>query len=370
MPSPWEFKRHGESGMEVSSLFPHLAEHVDDIALIRSMYSISPAHGPALFQMNTGSILAGHPSVGSWVTYGLGSENADLPGFIVFTDHRGGPINGQPNWGSGYLPAAFQGTQLRDGNTPIVDLKPAVARAPGEQERWLRMLHEMNERHADLNPLDSELSARTYSYELAYRMQDRAPEAIDIRSESDATKSLYGIGVEPTDYFGRQALMARRLVQRGVRYVQIFSGGGNFEPSWDAHFDLVGNHNMHCAETDKPIAGLIKDLKSHGMWDDTLIVWHGEFGRLPISERMDGRDHNNKGFCVWLAGGGIKGGTVVGATDQYGYQAVENRKSVYELHATIQHILGLDFEDLTYYFNGRNMRLTDVHGKVIEEVLA
>jgi hypothetical protein len=370
MPSPWEFSRHGECGMEISSLFPHLAEHADDIALIRSMYGISPAHGPALFQMNTGSILAGHPSVGSWVTYGLGSENADLPGFIVFTDHRGGPINGQPNWGSGYLPAAYQGTQLRDGNTPIVDLKPAAPRTPDQQERWLRMLHELNERHADANPLDTELSARTYSYELAYRMQGKAPEAIDIRSESAATQSLYGIGVEPTDYFGRQALMARRLVQRGVRYVQLFSGGGNFAPSWDAHFDLVGNHGLHCAETDKPIAGLIKDLKSHGMWDDALIVWHGEFGRLPISERMDGRDHNNKGFSVWLAGGGIKGGTVVGATDQYGYAAVENRKSVYELHATILHMLGLDFEDLTYYFNGRNMRLTDVHGKVIEEVLA
>ena len=370
MPSPWEFHKHGESGMEVSELFPHMAEHVDDIALIRSMYGTSPAHGPALFQMNTGSILAGHPSVGSWVTYGLGSETEDLPAFIVFTDHRGGPINGPPNWHSGYLPAAYQGTQLRDGPIPIVDLKPAKARTPDEQQRWLRMLHEMNERHAELDPLDTELSARTYSYELAYRMQTSAPEAIDISTESEATKRLYGIGEQPTDYFGRQALMARRLVERGVRYVQIFSGGGNFDPSWDAHWDLVGNHGLHCAETDKPLAGLIKDLKSHGLYDDTLIVWHGEFGRLPISERMDGRDHNNKGFSVWLAGGGIKGGTIVGATDQYGYQAVENRKSVYELHATILHILGLDFENLTYRFNGRDMRLTDVHGKVIEEILA
>jgi hypothetical protein len=347
-----------------------MAEHVDDIALVRSMYGISPAHGPALFQMNTGSILAGHPSVGSWVSYGLGSENENLPGFIVFTDHRGGPINGPPNWSNGYLPAAYQGTQLRDGSTPIVDLKPPRARRPDEQERWLRLLHELNEKHADINPLDSELSARVYSYELAYRMQTHAPEAIDISNETAATKKLYGVGEEPSDYFGRQALMARRLVERGVRYVQIFSGGGNFEPSWDAHWDLKGNHGLHCAETDKPLAGLITDLKSRGMFDDVLIVWHGEFGRLPISERMDGRDHNNKGFSVWLAGGGIKGGTVVGATDHYGYAAAENPKSVYELHATILHILGLDYEQLTYRFNGRDMRLTDVHGRVIKEILA
>ena len=370
MPSPWSFSRHGESGIEVSELFPHVAEHVDDIALIRSMYAVSPAHGPALFQMNTGSILAGHPSVGSWVSYGLGSENENLPGFIVFTDHRGGPINGPPNWGNGFLPAAYQGTQLRDGAMPIVDLKPPAERTPEIERGWLRLLHEMNERYAATDPLDTELSARTFSYELAYRMQTHAPEAIDIRSETDATKRLYGIDEEPTDYFGRQALMARRLVERGVRYVQIFSGGGNFEPSWDAHWDLEGNHGLHCAETDKPIAGLLKDLKSRGLYDETLIIWHGEFGRLPISERMDGRDHNNHGFSVWLAGGGIRGGTVVGATDRFGYRAVENRKSVYELHATLLHLLGLDFEGLTYRFNGRDMRLTDVHGRVIEEVLA
>jgi hypothetical protein len=370
MPSPWRFKKHGQSGIEVSELFPHVAEHVDDLALIRSMYSSSPAHGPALFQMNTGSILAGHPSVGSWVTYGLGSENENLPGFIVFTDHRGGPINGPPNWGNGYMPAAYQGVQFRDTGAPIVDLKPSVARTEDEQRRWLRMLHELNERHASRHPGDTELSARIHSYELAFRMQSHAPDAIDISKESDATRRLYGVGVEPTNYFGRQLLMARRLVEKGVRFVQIFSGGGNFEPSWDAHWDLKGNHGLHCAETDKPIAGLIKDLKSRGMFDSTLILWHGEFGRLPISERMDGRDHNASGFSVWLAGGGVKGGTVVGATDQYGYKAVENPKSVYELHATLLHLLGLDHEALTYRFNGRDMRLTDVHGNVIKEVLA
>jgi len=369
MPSPWTFRKHGQSAMEVSELFPHVAEHVDDLALIRSMRSSSPAHGPALFQMNTGSILAGHPSVGSWVTYGLGSENENLPGFIVFTDYRGGPINGPPNWGNGYMPAAYQGTQFRDTGSPIVDLQPPVERTPDEQRKWLRLLHELNEKHASQNPQDTELAARIHSYELAFRMQTSAPEAIDIRKESAATLKLFGVGEKPTDYFGRQALMARRLVERGVRFVQIFSGGGNFEPSWDAHWDLKTNHGQHCAETDKPIAGLIKDLKSRGLFESTLIIWHGEFGRLPISERMDGRDHNNNGFSVWLAGGGVKGGTIVGATDQYGYRAVDNPKTVYELHATILHLLGLNYDKLTYHFNGRDMRLTDVHGDLIKEIL-
>ena len=370
MPSPWAFKKHGECGMDVSELFPHVAGHVDDLALIRSMHALSPAHGPALFQMNTGSILAGHPSVGSWVSYGLGTANENLPGFIVFTDHRGGPINGPPNWGNGYMPAAYQGTQFRDTGDPIVDLKPPEDRTPDEQRKWLRLLHDLNERHASANPDDTELAARIHTYELAFRMQSHAPDAIDISTESDATRTLYGVGETPTDYFGRQLLMARRLVERGVRFVQIFSGGGNFEPSWDAHWDLKGNHELHCAETDRPIAGLIKDLKSRGLFESTLILWHGEFGRLPISERMDGRDHNASGFSVWLAGGGVKGGTIVGATDQYGYRAVENKKSVYDLHATILHLLGLDHQKLSYRFNGRDMRLTDVHGRVINEIVA
>jgi hypothetical protein len=370
MPSPWQFKKYGQCGMDISELFPHLSAHADDLALIRSMQCLSPAHGPALFQMNTGTILAGAPSVGSWVTYGLGTENENLPGFVVFSDYRGGPINGAPNWGNGYMPAAYQGTPFRASGPPIVDLKPAAERTPEEQREWLKFLGKLNETHLEKNPEDSELSARIYSYELAYKMQTSAVEAIDIGKESAATRKLYGVDEEPTQFFGRQALMARRLVERGVRYVQIFSGGGNFEPSWDAHWDLKGNHGQHCAETDKPIAGLIKDLKSRGMFDSTLIVWHGEFGRLPISERMDGRDHNNNGFSIWMAGGGVKGGTIVGATDQYGYRAVENPKSVYDFHATILHLLGLDFEKLTYRFNGRDMRLTDVHGHLINEVLA
>ena len=371
MPSPWSFKKYGQCGMEVSELFPHIAQHADDIALIRSMYCLSPAHGPALFQMNTGSILAGHPSVGSWVTYGLGSENENLPGFIVFTDYRGGPINGAPNWGNGYLPAAYQGTQFRDSGTPIVDLKPPVERTPEEQQAVAQVPARAEREAPGPEPARHRaLGARVFATSWRFGCRRHAPDAIDISKESAATQKLYGVDEEPTDYFGRQALMARRLVERGVRYVQIFSGGGNFEPSWDAHWDLKGNHGLHCAETDKPIAGLIKDLKSRGLFDSTLIVWHGEFGRLPISERMDGRDHNNKGFSVWLAGGGVKGGTIVGSTDQYGYRAVENPKSVYELHATILHLMGLDYEKLTYRFNGRDMRLTDVHGHLIPEVLA
>ena len=370
MPSPWSFRKYGQCGMDISELFPHVAQHADDLALIRSMYAISPAHGPALFQMNTGSIIAGHPSVGSWVTYGLGSENENLPGFIVFTDYRGGPINGAPNWASGYMPAAYQGTPFRPSGDPIVDLQPPDGRSPEQQRKWLALVEQLNEKHLERNPADSELAARIYSYELAFRMQTHATSAIDITKESAATRKLYGVDEQPTEYFGRQALMARRLVERGVRYVQIFSGGGNFEPSWDAHWDLKGNHGQHAAETDKPIAALIKDLKSRGLFDSTLVVWHGEFGRLPISERMDGRDHNAQGFSLWMAGGGVKGGTIVGATDDYGYRAIENRKSVYDFHATILRLVGLDHEKLSYRFMGRDMRLTDVHGHVINEVLA
>ena len=334
------------------------------------MHAISPDHGPALYQMNTGTVLAGHPSVGSWVTYGLGSENENLPGFVVFTDYRGGPIGGAPNWGNGYMPASYQGTQFRSVGDPIVDLKPPEGVEPERQRRWLDLLGDLNKKHLENNPQDSELAARIASYELAYRMQSHAVGAIDINKESEATRKLYGIDEKVTSYFGKQALMARRLVERGVRFVQIYSGGGNFDPTWDAHFRLKKNHGLHAKETDQPIAALIQDLKSRGLFDSTLIIWHGEFGRMPISQRLDGRDHNPAGFTVWMTGGGIRGGTVVGATDHYGYKAVENRKSVYDLHATILHLLGFDHEKLTYRHNGRDMRLTDVHGNVIKEVLA
>jgi hypothetical protein len=370
MPSPWEFRKYGQCGLDVSDIFPHVGSHADDLAVIRSMYCASNDHGPALYQMNTGTVLAGHPSMGSWITYGLGTENENLPGFIVFTDYRGGPINGAPNWGNGYMPAAYQGTPFRSQGEAVVDLRPPKDMDEQRQRRWLGYLAELNQAHLEKNPLDTELSARIGSYELAFRMQTHASEAIDIDKESEATRKLYGLDEDITAYFGRQALMARRLVERGVRFVQIYSGGGNFEPSWDAHFDLKGNHGKHATETDKPIAALIKDLKSRGLFDSTLIIWHGEFGRMPISQRMDGRDHNPDGFTVWMAGGGVKGGTIVGETDHYGYKAVENRKSVYDLHATMLHLLGLDHEKLTYRHNGRDMRLTDVHGNVMTEVVS
>ncbi|MBI3209375.1 MAG: DUF1501 domain-containing protein [Candidatus Solibacter usitatus] len=370
MPSPWKFRKYGQCGMDVSELFPKVAEHVDDVAFIRSMYSLSNDHGPALFQMNTGSVLPGHPSMGSWLTYGLGSENENLPGYVVFTDPRGGPIGGAPNWMNGYMPASYQGTQFRSTGDPIVDLKPSTEMTPERQRRWLDLLANMNAEHAKKNPEDTELSARIASYELAFRMQTHALDAVDLNKESEATRKLYGIGNDVTEYFGRQCLMARRLVERGVRMVQLYSGGGNFQTSWDAHWEIVENHGQHAAETDGPIAGLIKDLKSRGLFDSTLIIWHGEFGRMPISQRMSGRDHNPYVFTVWLAGGGIKGGALVGSSDEFGYKVAENGKSVNDLHATILHLMGMNHEKLTYPHNGRQMRLTDVSGNAIREIIA
>ena len=370
MPSPWEFKRYGESGIPVSGMFPKVAEHVDDLAVIRSMHCLSNDHGPALYQMNTGTILAGHPSVGSWVTYGLGVENENLPSYVVFTDHRGGPINGAPNWGNGYMPAAYQGTPFRSVGDAIVDPEAARENDARTAAPLARPARQTQRKARELNPADTELAARIASYELAWRMQSHATEAIDISTESEATRRLYGLDEEVTGYFGRQALMARRLVERGVRFVQLYSGGGNFSPSWDQHFELKKYHGLHARETDQPIAALMADLKTSGLFEETIILWHGEFGRMPISQRLDGRDHNPYGFTVWLAGGGVKGGTIVGATDDFGYKAVDNRKSVYDLHATLLHLLGLDHERLSYPHNGRDMRLTDVHGNVITEVLA
>jgi len=370
MPSPWKFKKYGQSGLPVSELFPTVAQHADKLAVVRSMYAISNDHGPALYQMNTGTLLAGHPSVGTWLTYGLGTENENLPGFIVFTDHRGGPINGQPNWGAGFMPAAYQGTQFRSTGDPIVDLRPPKEMGRERQRQWLDLLQSYNREHLERNPEDNELSARIQSYELAYNMQVHATDAIDISEETEATRKLYGLDDKRSQYFGRQALMARRLVERGVRMVQLYSGGGNHEPTWDQHWSLKKFHTQHAGETDVPIAGLLTDLEQRGLLDDTLVIWHGEFGRMPISQRLDGRDHNPFGFTVWMAGGGVKGGTVVGATDQFGYKAVENRKSVYDFHATILHLMGMDHERLTYKHNGRDMRLTDVHGNVMKEVLA
>jgi hypothetical protein len=334
------------------------------------MYSLSNDHAPALFQMNTGSVLTGHPSMGSWITYGLGTENQNLPAYIVFQDWRGGPIGGAPNWGNGYMPAMYQGTPFRSTGDPIVDLKPPEGMTPERQKRWLGFLDKLNAEHAAKNPQDSEFAARIASFELAYQMQKHATDAVAINTEPQHIRDMYGVDGERTQYVGKQLLMARRLVERGVRFVQVYSGGGNFQESWDAHWDLKANHEMHCGETDQPVAALLADLKQRGLLDSTLVIWHGEFGRMPISQRLDGRDHNPYGYTVWMAGGGIKGGQVIGATDECGYKAVENRKSVNDLHATMLHCLGFNHEKLTYPYNGRNMRLTDVSGNLIKELVA
>ena len=370
MRSPYKFQKYGKSGIEVSDLYPNVGQCVDDICFLRSIYGDSNNHAPALFEMNTGSILQGHPSVGSWVTYGLGTQNQDLPGFVVMTDHRGGPIGGAPNWSSGFMPATYQGTLFRASGTPILDLSPGEGVSAAEQRSSLDLLAKMNEEHLHDNPGDSELEARIGAYELAYRMQAHAPEVVDISKETEETKTLYGLDNARTEKFGRKCLMARRLVERGVRFIQIYSGGGHGDDTWDAHGDIVGNHGKHAGDTDKPIAGLLKDLKRRGLLDSTLVVWGGEFGRMPITQGGRGRDHNPGVQTVWMAGGGVKGGTVVGASDEVGYKAGVDPYHIRDLHATILHAMGLNDMALTYLYNGRFQRLTENGGKVIKPVFA
>ena len=370
MASPYEFKRHGESGTDVSELYPHLAGCVDELCLIRSLHTTSNNHSPAIFQMNSGVSRPGNPALGCWVTYGLGSVNENLPAFIVMYDWRGGPIGGAPNWSAGYMPAAFQGTSFRSTGTPIVDLQPPKWVDPHMQRAEVDFIQKLNQEHAERHPGMSDLDARIASYELAFQMQTHAPEAVDISKESEATRRLYGIDEKTTDYFGRQCLIARRLVERGVRFVQLYSGGGHQQQSWDAHYGLDENHRLHCAETDKPMAGLIRDLRARGLLDSTLVVWGGEFGRMPISQSAIGRDHNPHGFTMWLAGGGLKGGLVIGATDEFGYRAVEEPHPVADVHATILHALGVDHRKLTYYYGGRDQRLTNFGGDPILKMFA
>jgi len=365
-----QFAKHGQSGLEVSDLFPNLAHCVDDMAIIRSMWADSFAHGSAMLQMNSGSVFQGKPCLGSWVTYGLGTENRDLPSFVVLLDPRGGPIGGAPNWGAGYMPATYQGTQFRTQGDPVLNLSPKAPVTREEQRAQLDYLGKLNAMHQKTRVHETELSARIASYELAFRMQAHAPEAIDLSRETVETKSLYGMDEPRSADFGRKCLMARRMVERGVRFVQVYSGGGHNDENWDAHGDVNKNHELHCGETDKPIAGLITDLKRRGLLDETLIVWSGEFGRMPNSQNGVGRDHNPKGFTAWLAGGGVKGGTVYGSTDEIGYAAAENRVHVHDLHATILHLLGLDHTLLTYFHGGRDQRLTDVHGNVLRSLIA
>jgi len=359
----WKFKQYGQCGKWVSDLFPNVAKHVDDIAFIHSMTADSPIHGSAMLQMNSGEILSGSPCLGSWINYGLGSENENLPGFVVMLDKRGGPISGPKNWTSGYMPASFQATVMRSSGNPILDLKPN-GMSKQAQRRLLDTLQQYNGDHLDQREGNSELAARIASYELAYKMQASAPEAVDLTQEPEKIRELYGLNHKTAGYFGKQCLLARRLVERGVRFIQIYSGGNHTHANRDAHRDLKKNHDLHALETDQPIAGLLTDLKERGLLDETLVVWGGEFGRQPTAEYAEGtgRDHNAYGFTMWMAGGGIKGGVSVGRTDELGAAAVEDRFHVRRIHATILHQLGVDCNRLSYFFGGLDRKLVGVEG--------
>jgi hypothetical protein len=367
LPTKRTFRRHGNSGIEVSDFLPEITGCVDDLAIIRSCWADSVNHPQAVYQMNTGSTLMGKPSLGSWVGYGLGTENQDLPAFVVLPDPAGGIKGGPPAFGSGFLPASYQGTQMRGGSSPILDLDPGPGRTLARQRKAIDLIGRLNAHHLDSRGEDSELSARIAAYELAFRMQSSAPEAVDLTTESAETRELYGLDHPVTNDFGTRCLLARRLVERGVRFVQLYSGDVN---GWDAHDDVEKNHARMCAKTDRPVAALLKDLKRRGLLDTTLLIWGGEFGRMPMSESGVGRDHNPHGFCYWLAGAGIKGGTVHGATDAVGLRAEVDKVHVHDLHATILHLLGLDHTRLTFPHNGRDDRLTDVAGRVVRSILA
>ncbi|MGD1979426.1 MAG: DUF1501 domain-containing protein [Akkermansiaceae bacterium] len=360
----WNFKQYGQCGKWVSDLFPHLGECVDDMAFLHSMTAESPIHGSAMLKMNSGSLISGKPSLGSWVNFGLGSVNENLPGYVVMLDKTGGPISGAKNWSSGFMPANYQGTVLRSKGDPILDLKHARGMGRDEQYRIIQSLNQLNGGHLSQRHGNSNLRARIDSYELAFKMQAAAPEAIDLETESEATKKLYGIDQQRTEDFGKKCLLARRLVERGVPFIQLYSGGAHNDDNWDAHGDLEHNHNKHAGNTDKPIAGLLKDLKQRGLLDETLVVWGGEFGRQPTAEyaKGTGRDHNSAGFTMWMAGGGIKGGVSVGETDELGSAAVEKPLEVKHLHATILHQLGFDPNELHFHHAGLNEKLVGVEG--------
>ncbi len=370
MPSPYEFKKHGQSGMEISSALPHLSECVDDIALIRSMYGEHANHEPALFLMHSGRTIASRPSVGAWVSYGLGTENQNLPAYVVLDDPKGLPINGISNWQSAWLPPLYQGTRFRTEGPPVLNLepRPEIPSPLVEAERTL--VRKLDEAHRKQRPYQPELDARISSYELAAKMQMAASDALDLNKESEATREAYGLNDPTTASYGKRCLMARRLIERGVRFVQLYIESQIF----DSHGDLQSSLNYACGKTDKPVAALLKDLKQRGLLDSTLVIWGGEFGRLPISQgagKAAGRDHGPNGFSVWIAGGGAKGGTVYGSTDDIGFKAEENRVSVHDFHATILHMLGLNARDLVLERQGLKERLTDQFpARVVTEVLA
>ncbi|MDB2430559.1 DUF1501 domain-containing protein [Akkermansiaceae bacterium] len=374
MKSPFEFTPRGECGKMVSSIFPKLGEHVDKMAFIHSGHTESNNHSPALFMMNSGQPRMGLPCVGSWVTYGLGSESRDLPAFVVMSDplDRGLPKGHAANWGAGFLPSVYQGTWLKPKGDPIDNLNRPKHMSDAQQLRQLALLKKLNGEHIKERPGDAELEARIKSFELAYRMQNAAPEAFDIDREPEHVKKLYGVGEKRCDHFARQCLTARRMVERGVRFVQIYSGGMENQRSWDGHNDIKGNHSQFAGETDTPIAGLLTDLEQRGLLNDTLVIWGGEFGRLPLTQKSKkpGRDHNPHCFTTWMAGGGVKGGVSYGESDEIGHHAAVDKAHVNDIHATILHQLGFNHEKLTYNYNGRRFRLTDVGGKVIKPILA
>ncbi len=380
MASPWDWKQYGQSGRWISGLLPHLATCADEMAFLYAMVSKSNVHGPATFMQNTGFILPGFPSMGAWIGYGLGSMNANLPAFVVLPDNRGVPPNGPANWGAGFLPASTQGTAVHvGGQPPIHDLVPAYKNDPKEGDRitpqseteGLALLNRLNRAHQATRSDDSKLNARILSYELAARMQLSAPEVLDLHKETAATRQLYGLDDPITADFGQRCLVARRLLERGVRFVQVWSGADNGFPrrNWDSHEDLARDHGDMAAGMDRPAAALIKDLKARGLLEDTIVMWTTEFGRMPCSQGNKGRDHNPSTFTSWLAGGGIKGGTSYGESDEWSYKAATNPTYCYDVHATMLHLLGIDHKKLTYRHDGIDRRLTDVHGEVITSLV-
>jgi hypothetical protein len=364
LPSTRTWAKHGKSGVELSDLLPNLATCADDICFLRSCWCTNTVHAPAMYELHSGRTLMGFPSLGSWVTYGLGSVSENLPAYCVMPQPEGVPEGGAPCWSNAFLPAVYQGTLLRRGPSPVLNLKPPPDVGGEQNRRSFELVDKLN--RLNLQAGDTELEARIASYELAYRMQQHAPEAVDLSKETAATKTAYGLDDAKTADFGTRLLLARRLVERGVRFVTAYSGGGPLVTQWDAHDDVNTNHEKMCGHVDKPIAALLTDLKQRGMLADTLVVWCSEFGRTPNSQGGKGRDHNPLGYTMWLAGGGAKGGTVVGMTDEFGLHAVEEKVSVNDFHATVLHMLGLDHEKLTYPHSGRDERLTDVAGRVVE----